>query len=126
MRNSAFTITGTGKTPHSSSRGGLARSCNEEPAIMADLFDRSRFHVPYVIFGMRIAAALLFFRHGAEKLFGFAGARPVPDLHAQRGIAGLLETIGPALLVIGLFPRFTVFILCGEMAVAYFQSWGAA
>jgi putative oxidoreductase len=72
---------------------------------------------------MRIAAALLFFQHGAEKLFGFAGARPVPDLFAQRGIAGLLETIGPVLLAVGLFPRFTAFILCGEMAVAYFQSW---
>jgi putative oxidoreductase len=80
-------------------------------------------HAPYVIFGMRVAAALLFFQHGAEKLFGFAGARPVPDLFAQRGIAGLLETTGPALLVLGLFPRFTAFILCGEMAVAYFQSW---
>lgn len=52
---------------------------------------------PYVIFGMRVAAALLFFQHGAEKLWGFAGARPVPDLLAQRGIAGLLETIGPML-----------------------------
>jgi len=80
-------------------------------------------HAPDVIFGMRVAAALLFFQHGAEKLFGFAGARPVPDLFAQRGIAGILETIGPILLVLGLFPRFTAFILCGEMAVAYFQSW---
>jgi putative oxidoreductase len=78
---------------------------------------------PYVRFGMRVAAALLFLQHGLEKLFGFAGARPVPDLLAQRGIAGLLETIGPAFLALGLFPRFTAFILCGEMAVAYFQSW---
>jgi putative oxidoreductase len=84
---------------------------------------RLEYRAPDVIFGMRVAAALLFFQHGAEKLFGFAGARPVPDLFAQRGIAGLLETIGPVLLVLGLFPRFTAFILCGEMAVAYFQSW---
>jgi putative oxidoreductase len=84
---------------------------------------RMEYRAPDVIFGMRVAAALLFFQHGAEKLFGFAGARPVPDLFAQRGIAGLLETIGPILLVLGLFPRFTAFILCGEMAVAYFQSW---
>jgi putative oxidoreductase len=84
---------------------------------------RMEYRAPDLIFGMRIAAALLFFQHGAEKLFGFAGARPVPDLFAQRGIAGLLETIGPVLLALGLFPRFTAFILCGEMAVAYFQSW---
>jgi uncharacterized membrane protein YphA (DoxX/SURF4 family) len=44
-------------------------------------------------------------------------------LFAQRGVAGLLETIGPVLLLLGLFPRFTAFVLCGEMAVAYFQSW---
>src|SRR5262245_34077469 len=80
-------------------------------------------YAPHLMFAMRIAAALLFFQHGAEKLFGFAGARRVPDLFAQRGIAGLLETISPVLLLLGLFPRFTVFILCGEMAVAYFQSW---
>jgi len=51
---------------------------------------RMEYRAPDVIFGMRVAAALLFFQHGAEKLFGFAGARPVPDLFAQRGIAGLL------------------------------------
>src|SRR5215471_12858610 len=78
---------------------------------------------PYVIFGMRVAAALLFFQHGAEKLFGFAGATRVPDLWTQRGLAGFLETIGPLLLLLGLFPRFVACILCGEMAVAYFQAW---
>ncbi len=80
-------------------------------------------HVPYVLFFIRIVAALLFFQHGAQKLFGFTGARPVEDLLAQRGVAGLLETIGPALLALGLFTRTTAFILCGEMAVAYFMSW---
>jgi putative oxidoreductase len=78
---------------------------------------------PYVIFAMRVVAAFLFFQHGAEKLWGFAGAQRVADLSSQRGIAGFLETIGPLLLVLGLFPRFAAFILCGEMAVAYFQSW---
>jgi putative oxidoreductase len=90
---------------------------------MTELPARWTRHSPYVISGMRVVAALLFFQHGAEKLFGFAGAQRVPDLFAQRGVAGLLETIGPLLLLLGLFPRFTAFILCGEMAVAYFQSW---
>jgi putative oxidoreductase len=71
----------------------------------------------------RIVAAALFFQHGAEKLFGFAGSSRVTNLLAQRGVAGFLETIGPALLLVGVFPRFTTFILCGEMAVAYFQAW---
>lgn len=83
-------------------------------------------YAPYVLVALRMAGALLFFQHGAEKLFGFAGARPVPweDVFTQqRGIAGLLETIGPMLLAAGFLTRFTAFILCGEMAVAYFISW---
>jgi putative oxidoreductase len=38
-------------------------------------------------------------------------------------INGPIETIGGALLIVGLFTRPTAFILCGEMAVAYFHSW---
>jgi putative oxidoreductase len=78
---------------------------------------------PYVLLAIRLAAALLFFQHGAQKLFGFTGTRPPDDLLSQRAIAGLLETVGPALLAAGLFTRTTAFILCGEMAVAYFMSW---
>jgi putative oxidoreductase len=36
------------------------------------------------------------------------------------GLAGALEIAGGVLLLLGLFTRFTAFILCGEMAVAYF------
>jgi putative oxidoreductase len=82
-------------------------------------------YTPQILFALRIIAALLFFQHGAEKLFGFAGARAIApeNLLTMRGVASLLETIGPALLVLGLFTRFTAFILCGEMAVAYFTAW---
>jgi putative oxidoreductase len=72
---------------------------------------------------LRIAAGLLFMQHGGEKLWGFAGGRidhNFPQLHAM---AGPIELIGGVLLVIGLFTRTTAFILCGEMAVAYFQAW---
>lgn len=79
--------------------------------------------MPYLLLAVRIAVALLFVQHGAEKMFGFAGARPVDSIFTLRGFAGPLETIGPALLAAGLFTRFTAFILCGEMAVAYFISW---
>jgi putative oxidoreductase len=34
-----------------------------------------------------------------------------------------LEVAGGTLIALGLFTRFTAFILCGEMAVAYFRSW---
>jgi len=36
------------------------------------------------------------------------------------GIAGLLETVGGSLLLVGLFTRPVAFILSGEMAFAYF------
>ena len=34
--------------------------------------------------------------------------------------AGVLEIIGGPLIILGLFTRPVAFILCGEMAVAYF------
>jgi putative oxidoreductase len=36
------------------------------------------------------------------------------------GVAGLLELVGGALLLVGLWTRPVAFIVCGEMAVAYF------
>lgn len=79
--------------------------------------------VPYLLCLVRIVAGLLFFQHGLEKLFGFAGARPEPTLWAIRGAGGILETFGGPLLALGLFTRPVAFILSGEMAVAYFRAW---
>ena len=42
-------------------------------------------------------------------------------LLSQVGIGGLLEVVGGALLLVGLFTRPVAFVLAGEMAVAYFQ-----
>ena len=77
----------------------------------------------HALFVVRVAAGLLFWLHGLEKLFGFAGARPETALASIRGIAGILEFGGGLLLAIGLFTRPTAFILSGEMAVAYFRAW---
>lgn len=71
---------------------------------------------------VRIVTAYLFMLHGSAKLLH------VPHLarfdHVQilslSGIAGLLELVGGALLVLGLFTRPVAFILSGEMAFAYF------
>src|SRR5436189_304191 len=38
------------------------------------------------------------------------------------GLAGVLELVGGALIVLGLFARPAAFILSGEMAVAYFMA----
>jgi putative oxidoreductase len=72
---------------------------------------------------LRIAAGCLFVMHGLEKFFGVGGGRLDRDIMTIRGFAGLLETVGGPLLILGLLTRPTAFILSGEMAVAYFRSW---
>ena len=78
---------------------------------------------PYLLSALRIAIGLLFFQHGAEKIWGFAGGRIDHNFATMHGFAGPLEVIGGALITLGLFTRTTAFILCGEMAVAYFSRW---
>jgi putative oxidoreductase len=74
---------------------------------------------------LRIVVAANFITHGTAKLF--AVPYPVtPDgstvhLMSQMGLAGVLETFGGALILLGLFTRPVAFLLSGEMAVAYFQ-----
>lgn len=74
---------------------------------------------------LRIVAALMFVMSGTMKLFAWPIGMP-PDgatasLMSQVGIGGLLEFVGGALILVGLFTRPVAFILSGEMAVAYFQ-----
>jgi putative oxidoreductase len=74
---------------------------------------------------LRIGAGLLYMQHGLQKLFGlFGGVGPnggaVP-LMSQFGVAGVLETFGGLLLVLGLFTRPVALVLALEMLVAYFQ-----
>jgi putative oxidoreductase len=79
---------------------------------------------PYLLSVLRIVAALLFLAHGTQKLFGFPPGQPFTGFpnFSVLGIAGMLEVAGGALLLLGLFTRPTAFILCGEMAVAYFRA----
>ncbi len=79
---------------------------------------------PQLLSVLRIVAAFLFIQVGTAKLFAFPGAvmpgggtAPIGSL---AGIAGLLETVGGGLLILGLFTRPVAFVLSGEMAVAYF------
>ena len=78
---------------------------------------------PYLLSVLRIAIGLIFFQHGAEKIWGFAGGRIDHNFASMHGFAGPLEVIGGVLITLGLFTRTTAFILCGEMAVAYFTRW---
>jgi putative oxidoreductase len=79
--------------------------------------------MPWLLSVVRLAVGLLFFQHGAEKIWGFAGGRIDLNFGTLHGIAGPIEVIGGGLLIAGLFTRTTAFILCGEMAVAYFSRW---
>ena len=72
---------------------------------------------------VRIATGLLFFQHGAEKIWGFGGGQIDHKFLTLHGFAGPLEVIGGTLITLGLFTRFAAFILCGQMAVAYFDQW---
>lgn len=74
---------------------------------------------------LRIAAGFLFWQHGVQKLFGVLGRDAPVDFFTLLGLAGILETVGGALLVLGLFTRPVAFILSGEMAWAYFSSHAA-
>jgi putative oxidoreductase len=73
---------------------------------------------------LRIVAAFLFIAHGTQKLFAWPANEPqrTADLMSMAGLAGVLETFGGLLLLLGLFTRPVAFVLAGEMAVAYFMS----
>ncbi|HEX3497893.1 MAG TPA: DoxX family protein [Stellaceae bacterium] len=78
---------------------------------------------PRVLTLLRIVVGLLFLEHGTQKLFGFPpSANPAPALMSLGGIQGIIELVGGALIVLGLFTRPVAFILSGDMAVAYFMS----
>ena len=70
---------------------------------------------------LRVVAALLFMSHGLQKMAGFPLAQKAPfHLFTLTGVAGTLEAVGGALLLLGLFTRPVAFVLSGEMAFAYF------
>ena len=71
---------------------------------------------------LRIVAALIFFAHGTQKILGFPASEMNPPLFSLFGLAGLLELIGGALLIAGLWTRPVAFILSGQMAVAYWMA----
>ena len=76
---------------------------------------------PRVLSILRIVAALIFFEHGTQKLLGFPASRqPARRSSRSPGSPALLELVGGALLILGLWTRPVAFILSGEMAFAYF------
>ena len=77
---------------------------------------------PRVLSLLRIMTGLLFLQYGMAKLLKFPAVPAFKDvmLFSLYGLAGTLELVGGALIILGLFTRPVAFILAGEMAFAYF------
>ena len=77
---------------------------------------------PQILSVLRIVAALLFLQHGCAKLFHvpYQAMFAHLPLMSLLGVQGVIELVGGALLTIGLFSRPVAFVLCGDMAVAFF------
>lgn len=78
---------------------------------------------PQALALLRIVSAFLFIQHGTAKFFGVPHVAMFDGFQAMSlmGVAGALELVGGALLLIGLFARPVAFVLSGFMAVAYFM-----
>ena len=75
---------------------------------------------------LRIGAGLLFFMHGAPKLFGwFGGMGPdggSAELVSLMGLAGVLEVFGGLAIALGVLTRPVAVVLALEMLIAYFYA----
>jgi len=75
---------------------------------------------PYTLTVLRIMIGFMFWQHGLQK-FGYLPGN-VPDYLEPRWFAGVLELFGGILIALGMLTRPVAFLLCGQMAVAYFYS----
>lgn len=77
---------------------------------------------PRALGALRIVAGYLFIAHGTAKLFAAPHVAMFDGLQlvSLAGCAGVLEVVGGALLIVGLFTRPAAFVLSGLMAFAYF------
>ncbi|PYO40478.1 MAG: DoxX family protein [Gemmatimonadetes bacterium] len=80
---------------------------------------------PRLLSLFRIMLAFIFLQAGTMKLVAFPIGMPpnggTAPLWSEFWVAGVLETVGGVLALLGLFTRPVAFIFAGEMAVAYFQ-----
>jgi len=81
----------------------------------------------YIYAILRIVSGFLILWHGSQKLLGYPPAQmpagaPAPEgLSPLMAVAGTIELVGGALIMIGLFTGFAAFLASGLMAVAYFM-----
>lgn len=80
---------------------------------------------PYALGLLRIVTGYMMIFHGLDKVFGTFSGKAVP-LTSLIGVGGIIELVFGFLVLIGLATRLVAFILCGQMAVAYFMFHGLA
>ena len=81
---------------------------------------------PYAKSTLRVVVGITFSCHGFQKLFGWFGGLgghgAKAHFFSKFWAAGFLESVGGLLILVGLFTSCVAFVLCGEMAVAYFTT----
>ena len=79
---------------------------------------------PIILSVFRIVTALLMLQFGVAKLLKFPPGTAFDKVQpfSLFGVAGMFELVAGGFLLVGLFSRCAAFILCGEMAFAYFIS----
>ena len=75
---------------------------------------------PMVLSIFRIMVGLLLFQYGVAKILKFPVLPYFVNIPPLIAVAGWIELVLGALLILGLFTRPVAFILSGEMAFAYF------
>jgi putative oxidoreductase len=76
---------------------------------------------PVLLSLFRVITGLLLFQYGVAKIFKFPVLPYFADIPPLIYVAGALELVLGATLMLGLFTRLSAFILSGEMAFAYFM-----
>lgn len=74
----------------------------------------------WMYFVFRIFVGLLFFQHGAQKLFGWFGGQAVEPFSLM-GLAGVVEAAGGVLIAIGLLTRWAAAVSAIQMLAAYYM-----
>ena len=77
---------------------------------------------PLVLSIFRIVTGLLFIQYGFAKVLKFPIVPPFDKVapFSLFWCAGMIELVLGGLLILGLCSRIVAFVLCGEMAFAYF------
>jgi putative oxidoreductase len=76
-------------------------------------------YAPQILGITRIISGLLFMEHGTTKHLNFPPGDMHPAITSLPGMAGVIEIVAGALIILGFYSRIAAFIASGTMAFAY-------